>query len=183
MIVEFDADPRRAAVKDQIDASAEIGQNVGGRRRADPAGAVRRGRDEGNRRRLDQRPRDRVARRAHGEAGEAGAGQFADAASPRERRHQRQRSRPERLRQRLRMGVENRLAHRGRGVEDMGDERVERRPALGGVERGDGAVVCRVRRQPVDGFGRHRDEAAGAQDRGGFGDRPAVRRQYFRPAV
>ena len=64
-----------------------------------------------------------------------------------------------------RVVVEGRLAHRRRAVEDMGDQRIEDRPALGGVNRGDRALGSGVPGKPVDRLGRHGDEAAGAQDR------------------
>ena len=55
---------RGAAVEDEIDAAVEIGEHMGGARRADAAGAVGRRGDQRRARRRDQRPRDRMARRA-----------------------------------------------------------------------------------------------------------------------
>ena len=179
MIVEFDADARRPGVEDQIDAPAKIGQDMRGRGRTDAAGTVGRRRDQRRARRRDQRTRDRMVRRAHRDGVEPGAGEVADPPPPRDRRDQGQRPGPERLRQRQRIGVENHLARRVLDAEHMGDQRVERRPALGGVDRRDGARVGGVGGQPVDRLRRHRDEAAGAQNRRGPGDRLAVRRQAF----
>ena len=53
----------------------------------------------------------------------------------------------------------------------MHDQRVEARPALGGEDAGDGALVGRVGAEPVDRLGRERDELSAAQQRGGAGDR------------
>ena len=43
---------------------------------------------------------------------------------------------------------------------DMGDQRIERRAAFGGVEAGDGLAVTRVGAEPVDGLGRKGDQPA-----------------------
>ena len=66
-----------------------------------------------------------------------------------------------RIRERLRLGQ----------TRHMDDQRVEARPALGGENLGDGAFVCRIAAEPVYGLGRKGDEPAGAQQRGGAGDR------------
>ncbi len=55
---------------------------------------------------------------------------------------------------------------------DMDDQRVEAWPALSREDLGDGAFVGRIAAEPVDGLGREGDEPAGAQQRGGAGDRP-----------
>ena len=55
---------------------------------------------------------------------------------------------------------------------DMDDQRVEAWPALGRENLGDGALVGRIAAEPIDGLGRKGDEPAGAQQRGGAGDRP-----------
>ena len=52
----------------------------------------------------------------------------------------------------------------------MRDQRIEFRPALRRVERGDGARVRRVGAEPVDGLGREGDEAAAAQEGRSLGD-------------
>ena len=144
---------------------------MGGGRRADAAGAVGRRRGERDARRRDQRLRDRMVGRAQRQRLEPGAREQAHLAARRDRRDDRQRPRPERLGEPAGEIVERALARRGRRVGDMGDQRIERRPALGGVDRGDGAVVGRVGGEAVDRLGRHRDEAAGVEARGGFGDR------------
>jgi hypothetical protein len=53
----------------------------------------------------------------------------------------------------------------------VNDQRVETRPAFGGKDRGDGAVVGRIRTQPVDGLGRESDELSRAQPPGSAFDR------------
>ena len=52
----------------------------------------------------------------------------------------------------------------------MHDQWVEARPALGGEDSGDGALVGRVGAEAVDRLGRERDELAAAQQRGGAVD-------------
>lgn len=47
----------------------------------------------------------------------------------------------------------------------MGDQGVEARPPLGGVDGGDGQRVGRVGGQTINRLGRQDDEAAGAQGR------------------
>lgn len=60
---------------------------------------------------------------------------------------------------------------RGGQVGDMGDQRVEARPAFGLENGGDRPRVFRVGGQPIDGLGGQDDEAAKAQRLGGLGDR------------
>ena len=52
----------------------------------------------------------------------------------------------------------------------MRDQRIERRPALGGVEPRDGGAVGGVGAEPVDGLGRERDQAAVGEAARGVGD-------------
>ena len=52
----------------------------------------------------------------------------------------------------------------------MDDQRVEGRPALGGEDRRDRAVVAGVGAEAVDGLGREGDERARAQQPGRGGD-------------
>ena len=52
-----------------------------------------------------------------------------------------------------------------RQIRDMGDQRIEGRPAFGGVEPRDGLAVGRVGAEPVDGLGREGDQAAGGEAR------------------
>ena len=57
----------------------------------------------------------------------------------------------------------------------MHDQRVERRPALGGEDARDRPVVGRVAAEAVDRLGRERDEAACGEDRAAAGDAPRRR--------
>ena len=105
-----------AAVDDQVDAAAQIGEHVlrGGRR--DVAGAVGRGRDHRPAEGGEDVARDRMIRHAHRDAVEAGGGEVGDRAVCRLRQHQRQRPRPERRREPLGRGVEARELPRRRQV-------------------------------------------------------------------
>ena len=65
-------------------------------------------------------------------------------------------------------------ARRGE-VRHMGDQRVEHRPALGGIEPGHRLAVAGVGAEPIDGLGRKGDQPAGGEagcgglDGGGIG--------------
>jgi hypothetical protein len=50
------------------------------------------------------------------------------------------------------------------------DQRVEARPALNHKDLGNGAVVGRIRTEPINGLGREGDELARAQQSGSLGD-------------
>ena len=67
--------------------------------------------------------------------------------------------------------------HRQRG--DMDDQRVEVGPALGAEDRRHRRLAVGARGEAVDGLGRHRDQAPGAQQLGRAGDPVRVRRQPF----
>ena len=82
------------------------------------------------------------------------------------RQHQRQRPRPQRRRQPLGRRVEARQPPRRRQVGNMGDQRIERGPALGVVEPRHRDAVLRVGAEAVDGLGRERDQPAGRQRSG-----------------
>ena len=62
----------------------------------------------------------------------------------------------------------------------MGDQRVERGPALGGVEPRDRGGVGGVGAEPVDRLGRKRDQPAGGKARGRVGDGADLRRDHPR---
>ena len=57
-------------------------------------------------------------------------------------------------------GIEHRQPPGGGEIEDMGDQRIERRPALGGIEPRDRGAVGGVGAEAIDGLGRERDQAA-----------------------
>ena len=102
---------------------------------------------------------------------EPGGGQLGHRTVIRFRHHQRQRPRPERFGS-LDARASNARSGARRRVGDMGDQRVERRPPLGGEEAGDRGRIGGVRPEPVDRLGRKRDQPAGAQKNG----RPLPRR-------
>ena len=66
-------------------------------------------------------------------------------------------------------------------IGDVGNQRIECRPAFGFVEARDGAAVGRIRAEAVDGLGRKGDKSAGGKDahrvrdRSGVGPRNACR--------
>ena len=91
---------------------------------------------------------------------ESGGGEVGHRAASRFRQHQRQRARPERLGQRGRRRVETGDPAGGGEVADMGDQRVEGRPALGAVDAGDRGRIGGVGTEPIDGLGRERDQPA-----------------------
>ena len=74
----FDADRRRAAVDNEIDAAAQIGKHVGSRGRRNVAGAIGRRRDDGLAEGVEDGVRDRVIRNAHRKRIEAGGGKLGD---------------------------------------------------------------------------------------------------------
>lgn len=183
MIVEFDAEVRRAAVEDEIDASVEIGEDMGRGRRADPAGPVGgRGRQRpvGG---LDQRTCDRVARRAKRDGSKPGSRQRAHPAARGVRRDDRQRARPESFGQGMRVTVEIGLAHGRLAIEDMGDQRVDRRPIFGAIEGADRFARYRVGGEPIYRLRRHGDETAGAQNRRRSADPLGVGSDRFGPSL
>ena len=105
--------------------------------------------------------RHRVTRHAHGDAVEAGGGQFGHRASGGLGQHERQRPGPERF------GEAGRVARRiaparsaAVAIGDVGDQRIEGGPALGGIKPGDRLAIGGIGAEPVDGLGRKRDEPA-----------------------
>ena len=155
----FDADRRRAAVDDQVDAAAQIGQHMrrGGRR--DMAGAGR-----WRHHRLAEFRQDGAGDRVIGHsAARWSAARRSPAPRPRNRAawdHQGERPRPQGLRQPLRIGIEAAEPAGRRQVLDMADERIERGPALGLIEPRHRLAVAGIGAEPIDGLGREGDEAA-----------------------
>ena len=62
----------------------------------------------------------------------------------------------------------------------MGDQRIEGRPPLGGVEMGDRGRIAGVRPEPVDRLGRERDQAALAKAARGLSHGGRIGRQNLR---
>ena len=104
----FDADRRRTAVEDEIDAAVEVGQNVLGAGRRDVAGAIGGGRDHRLAECSQHGLRHLVVGYAHRDGIEAGRRQVAHPAFGGLGQHERQRPRPERLGELQRLGVEAR---------------------------------------------------------------------------
>jgi hypothetical protein len=104
-----------------------------------------------------------AARHPQRHRAKAGRDQRMDGRTLFQLQHQRQRPRPECLRQPARDGIEHGQPFRHRHVGDMGDQRVEMRPALGLEYPCHGRAIGGVARQPVDRLGRNRDDAARPQ--------------------
>ena len=104
--------------------------------------------------------RDRVGGNADRDGVEPGGGEIGHRAVFCFRQHQRQRSRPERLGQRQRGRIEPGDPARGIEIADMGDQRVESRPALGLVKPGNRRRIGSVGTEAIDGLGRERDQPA-----------------------
>ncbi len=167
----LDADRAGAAIDHHVDAPAQIGQHVRRAGRRDVAGAVGRGRHHRPVEGREQRVRDWMRRHPHRHAVEAGEREIGHAAIGLFRQHQRQRSGPERAGKLLGGGIEAPEPARGVHAGDMGDQRIEARPALGGVEPGDGLAIAGVGAEPIDGLGRERDQPAGGKAGGRRRDR------------
>ena len=166
----FDADRRRAAVDNEIDPAAQIGKHMGRRRWRDVAGAVGRWRNDRLAEFLQKVLRHRVARHAHRDAVEARRRQLGHRAVRGLRQHERQRTRPERRREPFGVCIKTRQRPRRRGVGDVTNERIEGRPAFGGIEPRHGHGVGGVGTEPVDRLGRKRDQAAGRKTAHRLGD-------------
>ena len=124
-------------------------------------------------------PRHFVRGHAYGDRIEPGHRQLGHRTTGSLGQDERQRPRPKVFRQPRRVGVKAREALRVRDVGDMGDERIEGRPALGVVKARDGGPADRVGAEAVNGLGRKGHEAAGRQHARGIGGR---RRIGFRHA-
>ncbi len=102
-----------------------------------------------------------MRRHPRGRGVEPGADQQGQAAIRGPRQDQGQRPRPEAAGEETRIIVENTYAFGHGGVGDMHDQRVVCRPALGLEDARHGLAVAGIGAQPVDGFGRERDQPAG----------------------
>ena len=80
------------------------------------------------------------------------------------RQHQRQRARPECLCQRDRPRLKAGNKPRSREIPDMGNQRIERGPALGLIEPRNRRSIGGIGAEAIDGLGRERDQPALGQD-------------------
>ena len=182
-MVDFDADRDRAAVDDQIDAPGEVALHMrrGGRR--DMARQIGGGRHHRPAESAQDVPRHAGARERGSRRYRARRWRDRRPGSRRLWQHQRQRPRPEGLRQPRRGGIETGDPP-GRGeVGDMGDQGIEGGPALGLIEPGNGGRIGGIGAEAIDGLGRERDQAAFCQAarRLGHGGPPAGKICVFRP--
>ena len=179
-MVEFHADRRGAAVDDQIDAAVEIGEYVRGRGRRDMAGAVGRRRHHRPAETGEELPRHRMIGHAHCDGIEPGRRQIGHCATWRFAQHQRQRPRPEGLRQPR--GLAGKLRQRARRGEigHVRNQWIERRPPLGGIEPGHRLAIAGVGAEPVNRLGRKGDEPPGGKNARRFRDRGIVGAQNAR---
>ena len=129
---------------------------------------------------LQQRVRERMRRHAQRNAVEAGAGEIANRSARRCRHDEGQRTRPEARRERERALVEDALPPRRVEARHMGDQRIEARPLLRGVDSRHGLGARRVGAEPVDRLGREGDEAAAPSSSAARGTASAAKR--LRPA-
>jgi len=164
----FEAVRGGPGVDNERDAAAQAGEDMLRAGRADPAAGIGGGGGERAAGRLEQVAHRRMGGRADRDRGEAGGDQRGDGGVPAERQDEGQRARPVRVRQ-----LHGLLAEFGDfnglpNVQDMDDERVEGRPALGLVDARDRFAIGRVGGEAVDGLGRHRHDAT-------VGDQPRRR--------
>ena len=123
-----------------------------------------------------------MGRHAQAHAVETGAGEIGDRAGRRHRHHEGERAGPERLRQFPRGVVEQALGASGFETVEMGDQGVEARALLGGIDPGDRFRIGRIGAQPVDRLGRERHKTAAPQDGGRPGNSRLIGRQTLRLA-
>ena len=180
MIVELDADPRCPAVDDEIDAAAEVGLHVRRLRRRHMAGAVCRRRHHRPAEGCENIAGDGVVGNTHRDAVETGRRQRGHRAIGRLRKDERQRPWPEGVGEPRRIGIKLRQRLRRRAIDNSGDERVERWPALGLVDARHRPPGGRVGTEAVDRLGRESDEPAGGKDARRLGNRAGIGRQNAR---
>ena len=141
---------------------------MSGSGRTDPARPVRAGGGDRAAYFCQQIPRRRRPRDPQGDTVETGAGQPGDRTCGRPFQNQRQRPRPEGLRNNFRTRVGLAQGEGGFGRWHMTDQRVESGSALDIEDPSDGGLVGCVRAQPVDRLCRKRDELALSQQIGGL---------------
>ena len=162
----FDAEVAGSAIERGGRRRPGLGQGVGQGGGTWAPGKVGAGRDDRPGEGLEQGAGHRMGRNPDGDAIEPRAGEVTDRRAAGDRRDDGQRPRPEGPAQFDRAPIEGRDGGGSGGIEDMDDQRVEPRPALGRVEAPDGVGVGRVGGQAIDRFGGNDDQFAGGQGRG-----------------
>jgi hypothetical protein len=123
-----------------------------------------------------------MGRHAQAHTVEAGASEVGDGAGGRHRHHQREGAGPEGLGKTPGRLVEDALDPGGLEAVQVGDQRVEARALLGGVNAGDGLRIRGIGPEAVDGLRREGHEAAVAQDLRHAGKTGIIGRQTLRLA-
>ncbi len=100
---------------------------------------------------------------AHGHAVETGEREIGNSTIALFCENERERTWPECGGKFLGRGVEHAHAPRRVNVRDMGNQRIERRASFGRIEAGHRLAIAGIGAEPVDGFGRKGDEAAGGK--------------------
>ena len=153
----------RAPIKDRFDAPRQIRRHMVGAGGAHPSRAIGRGGRHGLAQGSQQGQGDGVGGHAQPDGVEPRSGQRRDRAGGRHWDNERQRPRPEGLRQSAGLGVEDPFALGRLQVHYMGDERVERGSPLGRVDARHRLATGGVRAQPVDRLGGKGDEPASGE--------------------
>ena len=176
-MVEFDADRRRPAVDDQVDAAAQIGEHMGGGGRRDVAGAVGRGRHHRAAECRQDGARNRMVGHAHADGIEAGGRKLGDrtvrrlSATPAS-------AAPARSADRRSAAASNRASRRAPATSPTcAISGLNAGAALGGKEARDRLAVGGIGAEPIDGLGWKRDEPAGSKRARRRADRPRARRR------
>ena len=154
-----------AAIDDQVDASRKVALHMRGRGRRNVARQIGRRRHHRPAERAQDVARHRMRGNPDRDRLEPGGGEIGHRAVVCLRQHQRQRPRPERFGKRGRLRVEARNPPGGLDIADMGDQRIERGPALGLIEPRDRGGIGGVGAEAIDGLGRERDQPAFGRER------------------
>ena len=160
----FDAYRRRPAVDDEANAVAKIIRHRLRRRGADAARAVRAWRGDRPAETRDQ-PGGEAARHPQRDRVQSGGNQRVDAGAGPQRQDEGERPRPEFFGQQARQRIEDRDVVRHFDRADMGDQRVEARPAFRLEDARHRLPAGGVAGQPVYRLGRHGDDLAGGKQR------------------
>ena len=169
----FDPHRRWATIEDGRDPPAQSRAHMRRRGGADLARWVGRGGRDGPGRRLQHRLHHRVGRQADRHGCVARRDARREPMAGFERQHKRQRSGPEGVGQGAGGTGEIGDGHGAVQIGQMHDQRVEIGPALGGIDRGHGAILRGISGQTIDRFAGQCDKRACAQQ--GCGARDTCR--------